>query len=92
MRAGTPISMAMTHPASPLSPSQISEVIELAWSDWTSFEMIEAETGLTEPQVIALMRQELKPSSFRLWRKRASGRTFKHGRKHAHQSGKDEIY
>lgn len=70
-------------PATPsLTPAQISEVIELAWSDWVSFETIEAETGLSEPQVITLMQRELKPQSFKRWRKRASGRTFKHGRKH----------
>lgn len=55
-----------------------SYIIRLAWEDRTTFEEIEERTGLTEPQVIAIMRRELKPSSFRLWRKRVSGRVTKH--------------
>jgi len=58
-----------------------SEVIELAWCDDTTFDSIEFQTGLTEAEVIKLMRTNLKPSSFRLWRKRASGRAAKHAAK-----------
>jgi uncharacterized protein (TIGR03643 family) len=61
-----------------MSPEQISEVIALAWADDVSFEAIKAETGLSEPEVIAIMRSSLKPSSFRLWRQRVSGRVSKH--------------
>ncbi|WFE68938.1 TIGR03643 family protein [Thiomicrospira sp. R3] len=53
-------------------------VIEMAWEDRTPFEAIELNFGLSEPQVIKLMRRELKPSSFRLWRARVSGRKTKH--------------
>ena len=42
------------------------------------FEAIESQFGLSEAEVIKLMRQRLKPSSFRLWRKRVSGRKTKH--------------
>jgi uncharacterized protein (TIGR03643 family) len=55
-------------------------VIRLAWEDRTSFEEITERTGLTESAVIIVMRQNLKPSSFRLWRKRVSGRITKHRR------------
>lgn len=55
-----------------------SEIIELAWDDETSFDAIEAQTGLSEPEVIKLMRMEMTPSSFRMWRKRVSGRRSKH--------------
>jgi len=55
-----------------------SYIIRLAWEDRTSFEEIRERTGFTEAQVIDLMRRELKPSSFRLWRKRVSGRSTKH--------------
>ena len=51
----------------------------MAWEDRTPFEAIAAQFGLSEPDVIRLMRRELKPSAFRLWRKRVSGRTTKHG-------------
>ncbi len=60
---------------------QISEVIELAWDDKTSFDTIKAQTGLSEPEVIKIMRQNLKANSFKLWRKRVSGRKAKHERR-----------
>jgi uncharacterized protein (TIGR03643 family) len=60
------------------STEQISQIIRLAWEDRTSFEEIEKRTGLVESKVIEIMRRELKPSSFRMWRKRVSGRMTKH--------------
>ena len=65
---------------SPLTPPQISTVIRLAWEDRTTFEEIHKRTGLVEREVITIMRRELKPSSFRVWRKRVSGRVTKHRR------------
>ena len=50
----------------------------MAWEDRTPFEAIEFQFGLSEPQVIAVMRQQMKASSFKLWRKRVSGRKTKH--------------
>lgn len=61
-----------------LSSSDISRIIEMAWEDRTPFEAIERLYGLSEPQVINLMRKEMKASSFRMWRKRMSGRKTKH--------------
>ena len=61
-----------------LSAAQRSRVIEMAWEDRTTFEAIKHSYGLNEAGVIKLMRQELKPSSFRLWRKRVSNRATKH--------------
>lgn len=55
-----------------------SRVIEMAWEDRTPFEAIELQFGLSEKQVIAFMRQRLKPGSFRLWRRRVAGRATKH--------------
>jgi uncharacterized protein (TIGR03643 family) len=63
---------------SKLSSQQTSQIIRLAWEDRTSFEDLEKRTGLVEKQVIEIMRAELKPASFRLWRKRVSGRITKH--------------
>ena len=60
-----------------------SEIIEMAWCDKTSFEDIQSISGLTEPETILLMRRNLKPTSFRLWRKRANGRAAKHKKKQA---------
>ncbi len=63
-----------------LTPETTSHLIRLAWEDRTTFEEIEERTGLVESQVIDVMRRELKPSSFRMWRKRVSGRVTKHRR------------
>jgi uncharacterized protein (TIGR03643 family) len=64
----------------PLSTADLSRVIEMAWEDRTPFEAIESTYGLSEKEVIALMRRQLKPGSFRLWRSRVSGRKTKHRR------------
>ncbi len=61
-----------------LSPGDISAVIQMAWEDRTTFETIRERLGVTEAQVIELMRQTLKPGSFKLWRKRMRGRVTKH--------------
>lgn len=61
-----------------MKQEDISEIIELAWDDETSFDMIEKQSGMPEKDVIKLMRRNLKPSSFRMWRKRVSGRKSKH--------------
>ena len=58
--------------------ADISRIIEMAWEDRTPFEAIKTLYGLGEPDVRVLMRRELKPSSFRLWRERVSGRKTKH--------------
>ena len=61
-----------------LPSEDLDRLIEITWEDRTSFEAIEFQFGLSEPQVIAVMRQEMKASSFKLWRKRVSGRKTKH--------------
>ena len=53
-------------------------IIEMAWEDRTTFDAIFLQFNLPEKDVIALMRRELKPASFRLWRKRVNGRSTKH--------------
>jgi uncharacterized protein (TIGR03643 family) len=65
-------------PAAPLTESCISRIVEMAWEDRTAFEAIEAQFGLNESAVIVLMRKHMKPSSFRMWRKRMAGRLTKH--------------
>ena len=60
------------------SDADISRIIETAWEDRTPFEAIEAQFGLNESAVIALMRSNMKASSFRMWRKRMAGRVTKH--------------
>ena len=57
---------------------EISAIIEMAWDDQTSFNAIEVQTGLSEKQVIKVMRTHLKARSFQVWRARVTGRRAKH--------------
>ena len=61
-----------------LTTTEIDRIIEMAWEDRTPFEAITFQFGLTEDHVISLMRTELKPGSFKRWRKRVQGRSTKH--------------
>ncbi len=63
---------------SDLVEADISRIIEMAWEDRTPFEAIKEQYKVPEPQVIRLMRTHMKASSFRMWRKRVSGRKTKH--------------
>ena len=64
-----------------LTEQDIDRIIEMAWEDRTPFDAIEFQFSLKEQEVITLMRRELKPSSFRLWRARVQGRATKHIKK-----------
>lgn len=60
----------------------VDRIIEMAWEDRTPFEAIKVQFDVAEADVIALMRKELKRSSFNLWRKRVnSGVSQKHAQK-----------
>lgn len=61
-----------------LTPEDVDRVIEMAWEDRTPFEAIKAQFLLSEQQVIAMMRSEMRPRSFRMWRERVQGRVTKH--------------
>ncbi len=61
-----------------LSKGDISAIIQMAWEDRTAFETIWERTGWSEADVVRLMRHELRPSTFRLWRQRMKGRVTKH--------------
>ena len=71
-----------------LAQRHIDRVIEMAWEDRTPFEAIKFQFDLKEQEVITLMRKELKPSSFRLWRKRVQGRATKHIKKRTFDKGR----
>ncbi len=61
---------------------ELDRIIEMAWEDRKPFEAIRFQFGLAENEVIALMRQEIKPGSFKRWRKRVnSGVSRKHLKK-----------
>ena len=61
-----------------MSTADVSAVIGMAWQDDTPFEAMALQFGLSEAQVIALMREHLKARSFRVWRMRVRGRATKH--------------
>ena len=61
-----------------LSLIEKDRIIEMAWEDRTTFEAIEIQFGLKQQDVIKLMRKEMKPGSFKLWRERTMGRSTKH--------------
>jgi uncharacterized protein (TIGR03643 family) len=61
-----------------LTPGDVSAVIQMAWEDRTAFETIRERVGLSEAEVIRIMRHELKPRSFKMWRSRMRGRKTKH--------------
>ncbi|QYX30095.1 TIGR03643 family protein [Sphaerospermopsis torques-reginae] len=61
-----------------LDPTTIDRIVEMAWEDRTPFEAIELQFGLSEKDVISLMRREMKESSFKMWRERVTKRKTKH--------------
>ena len=61
-----------------MESEDLDRIIEMAWEDRTSFEAIAYQFNLSEQDVISLMRKNMKASSFKLWRKRVSGRKTKH--------------
>ena len=58
--------------------TETSRIIEMAWEDRTTFDSIKDQFGLSESEVIKIMRKNMKRSSFKMWRKRVSGRSTKH--------------
>ena len=60
--------------------AEIDRIIEMAWEDRTPFEAIEFQFGLKENDVRKIMRENMKVSSFKMWRERVKGRATKHGR------------
>ena len=76
----------------PLQNSDIDRIIEMAWEDRTTFDSIEYQFGLKEQNVKQLMRENLKPSSYKLWRRRVYGRKTKHLSKRDFVIGRHKSY
>ena len=66
----------------------IDRIIEMAWEDRTTFEAIQFQFGLKEQEVIDLMRREMKPSSFIMWRERVQERKTKHEKLRTFEKGR----
>jgi uncharacterized protein (TIGR03643 family) len=63
-----------------LSAREIDRIIEMAWEDRTPFDAIELQFGLSEKDVIKLMRNEMHPRNWKKWRARVQGRKTKHSK------------
>ena len=61
-----------------LSNIDTDRIIEMAWEDRTPFDAIKFQFSLNEADVKALMKKELKFSSYKLWRKRVENCKTKH--------------
>ncbi len=61
-----------------LRRDDIDRIIQMAWEDRTAFDTIKSQFSISPGDVIKLMRRHLKPSSFKLWRRRTNGRKTKH--------------
>ena len=70
------------------SDADLDRIIQMAWADRTTFDAIQSQFGLTPGETIKLMRAQLKPSSFRLWRRRTVGRKTKHVEKRGYAFGR----
>ena len=68
-----------------MDQDSLNRIIEMAWEDRTPFDIIYKEFDITQNELERLMRNNLKPSSFKLWRKRVSGRKTKHSAKRSNQ-------
>ena len=60
---------------------ELDRIIEMAWEDRTTFDAIKFQFNLSEADVKALMKKELKFSSYKLWRKRVESCKTKHAAK-----------
>jgi uncharacterized protein (TIGR03643 family) len=69
------------------NPEETDRIIQMAWEDRTTFDAIHLQFGLTEGELIDFMRAHSLPSSFKMWRKRMTGRSTKH----AMRSGVDDF-
>ena len=71
-----------------LTDIEIDRIIEMGWEDRTPFDAIKMQFGLKEQEVITIMRRNMKPNSFKLWRKRVQGRKTKHLKKRSEDVGR----
>ena len=75
-----------------MNESDISRIIEMAWEDRTPFDAIEAQFGMKEQAVKQLMKDNLKSSSYKSWRKRVQGRSTKHLAKRSFNIGRHKSH
>ncbi|ELS31210.1 MULTISPECIES: TIGR03643 family protein [Pseudanabaena] len=63
-----------------ITAADLDRIVEMAWEDRTSFDTIYDQFGISESEVIKIMRKSMKRSSFLMWRERVNGRKTKHAK------------
>ena len=71
-----------------LSERDVDRIVEMGWEDRTTFDAIEMQFGVPEKDVIKLMREEMKLSSWKMWRERVQNRATKHAKKRNFEEGR----
>ncbi|MCO6475276.1 MAG: TIGR03643 family protein [Phaeodactylibacter sp.] len=71
-----------------LTDRDLNRVVEMAWEDRTPFEAIEAQFGLTEAEVIRIMKHQMRLRNWKKWRARVQGRATKHRKLRGHKTGR----
>jgi len=74
-----------------LTDRDVNRIVEMGWEDRTTFDAIEIQFGVPEKDVIKLMREEMKLSSWKMWRKRVQGRATKHAKKRNFSEGRHKC-
>lgn len=74
-----------------LTQIDVDRIVEMAWEDRTPFDAIYTQFGVPESDVIKIMRYEMKPSSWRMWRKRVQSRKTKHAQKRIFSEGRHKC-
>lgn len=64
--------MAKTIPR--LSAEQIQHAIQVAWDDKPPYHRVLLQCGLSPGQMLQLLKRELTPNAFRLWKARSQGK------------------
>ena len=71
-----------------LTDRDCDRIVEMAWEDRTTFDAIKEQFGVSEADVIKLMRAEMKLSSWKMWRERVQNRATKHLKKRVFDEGR----
>lgn len=71
-----------------LSERDLDRIIGMAWEDRTPFEAIACQFGLTEAEVIKLMKEEMTLKNWKKWRARVQGRKTKHAKLRSEEVGR----
>jgi uncharacterized protein (TIGR03643 family) len=61
----------MAKPIPRLTPAEIQRVIATAWDDHPPFNAVLMSHGLTQGQLVQLLKRELTSSAFKLWTARS---------------------